>query len=274
MREPWRQINVTIAPGAADAVITGHLAPTMTQLRDRNSISGWWFIRKTPTLRVRYQLTPDITRPAARSLNDAMAQWTNHDQVTAVIPGVIYEPETHTLGGTKAITIAHELWSRDTDAVVGYLTSPHVHARKELGVLLIQALLRGAGLDWLENGEVWARVAQYRDTHQIDQEQTSRLAPVVRRFLTLDTTPPTPLPEPLSFASQWFSAYQHAGQALRRLADSGQLTRGLRAVLAHHIIHAWNRLGLPSSAQARLAVASRQAILGAFPTTTPIGRNA
>lgn len=48
---------------------------------------------------------------------------------------------------------------------------------------------------------------------------------------------------------------------LRRLQGDGCLTRGLRAIIAHHTIFAWNRLGIPAPAQAAIAQASKEVIL-------------
>jgi hypothetical protein len=43
-------------------------------------------------------------------------------------------------------------------------------------------------------------------------------------------------------------------------------TGGLRDVLAHHVIFAWNRLGLPSATQVVLAAAAKTAVFGPDPT--------
>jgi protein-L-isoaspartate(D-aspartate) O-methyltransferase len=58
-------------------------------------------------------------------------------------------------------------------------------------------------------------------------------------------------------ASGWMNAFAHTGRALHDLAHEGTLTRGLRAVLAHHILFHWNRLGLPYSTQGILATTAR-----------------
>jgi thiopeptide-type bacteriocin biosynthesis protein len=72
----------------------------------------------------------------------------------------------------------------------------------------------------------------------------------------------------LEFAADWFTAFEQAGAALAALNRDGLLTRGLRAVIAHHTIFAWNRLGLPTQAQAAIAQASKEVILGE-PTQNP-----
>ena len=46
---------------------------------------------------------------------------------------------------------------------------------------------------------------------------------------------------------------------VRDLAAAGQLYRGLRDVLAHHLIFAWNRAGLPYMTQSVIAGAAKTA---------------
>jgi protein-L-isoaspartate(D-aspartate) O-methyltransferase len=58
---------------------------------------------------------------------------------------------------------------------------------------------------------------------------------------------------PLAATPNWPAAFHHAGQRLADLAHRGELTRGLRAVLTHHLLFAWNRAGIPGRQQALLA---------------------
>ena len=51
-----------------------------------------------------------------------------------------------------------------------------------------------------------------------------------------------------------------AGRRLARLAAGGQLTRGLRAVLAHHAIFAFNRAAVPVAEQAATAWLGRHIV--------------
>jgi thiopeptide-type bacteriocin biosynthesis protein len=63
------------------------------------------------------------------------------------------------------------------------------------------------------------------------------------------------------FASGWAEHFRCTGEALGQAAHRGTLTRGLRAVLAYHVIFHWNRLGLPARAQSTLAHAATTAVL-------------
>jgi thiopeptide-type bacteriocin biosynthesis protein len=62
--------------------------------------------------------------------------------------------------------------------------------------------------------------------------------------------------------THWIAAFGATGRDLGRLAHDGTLQRGLRAVLAHHIIFHWNRAGLSHDAQALFARAASAVVLG------------
>jgi protein-L-isoaspartate(D-aspartate) O-methyltransferase len=65
---------------------------------------------------------------------------------------------------------------------------------------------------------------------------------------------------PLALAPDWSAAFEHTGQTLADMAQQGTLTRGLRAVLAHHLLFAFNRLGIAVEHQHVLATAASQVI--------------
>lgn len=136
--------------------------------------------------------------------------------------------------------------------------------RRELSVLAVSRLLRAAGLDWYEQGDVWARVAESR-TALSGCTVSARAPAAVRRLLTLDTGPRSALVSdgPLTAVRTWLAGFDEAGTRLGELARLGRLTRGLRAVLAHHVVFHWNRLALPPQDQLTLAVLAREALLPA-----------
>jgi thiopeptide-type bacteriocin biosynthesis protein len=66
---------------------------------------------------------------------------------------------------------------------------------------------------------------------------------------------------PAANAVTWLAAYRDAGTQLGEQATHGQLGRGLRAILTHVVIFAWNRIGLSAASQAVLARAATTALL-------------
>lgn len=268
----WRQTNVAFTswPDAERAAVT-HLAPALASAQHRGLLSDWFIVRKRPCWRIRYQ----AHRDAAHRVHDHLQRLprASAGDIVRVTPAV-YEPERHAFGGTDAMATAHRLFSRDTHHLLAHLTDVHLHhaddRRRELALLLATELLRAAGLDWYEQGDVWARVAEHRpDATPLPPAAARALATGVRRLMTADTTIPRTPPGPLAFAEPWFAAYTAAGNDLDGLHTSGRLGRGLRAVLAHHVIFAFNRFGLPYATQAALATAATTTVFGPAPTTTP-----
>lgn len=265
MSNPWHQVNIAF-PDWSDAERTAvvHLSPLLADAENNSLLTGWFFIRKAPCWRLRYQATH---RAAADHFQQRLGDLERACLITRTATA-IYEPETHAFGGTPAISLAHRLWHLDSRHLLTYLATPTAAAgRRELSILLCSAMLRAARLDWYEQGDVWAQVAEHRDPpHHGDTP-----ADAVRRLISTDTDTLTGPGKPLAFAAEWAAVYTTAGRELADLASNGHLHRGLRAVLAHHIVFAWNRLGLSTGTQAALATAAGIAVFGPDPTHTRHG---
>lgn len=121
----------------------------------------------------------------------------------------------------------------------------------------------GARLDWYEQGDTWSRVAANRPP-DTDTPPADSLTAGVRRLMTADTGPASPLvvAGPLAHAAAWLHDFHHAGEHLAELHHGGALTRGLRSLLAHHILFHCNRMGIPYATQATIAAAAKTAVLG------------
>ena len=76
---------------------------------------------------------------------------------------------------------------------------------------------------------------------------------------------------PLAHCAGWAAAYTTAGRELASLTAAGRLHRGLRDVLAHHVIFAWNRLGLPYATQSALAGTAKTVVFGPDPAMAEAG---
>ena len=67
----------------------------------------------------------------------------------------VYEPEIVAFGGPAGMRTVHDLFCADTQGVLTWLRQkPPGLGRRELSVLLFSGLLRGAGLDGFECGDV------------------------------------------------------------------------------------------------------------------------
>jgi protein-L-isoaspartate(D-aspartate) O-methyltransferase len=144
--------------------------------------------------------------------------------------------------------------------VLAYLATARHDRRRELGLVLAAVLLRAAGQDWYEQGDVWERVAAHRG---LAGPAAGPRREAIRHLITAVRHADA---SPLAAAPGWPLAFQDAGHALADLAKTGTITRGLRAVLAHHVLFAWNRLGISAPDQHVLAAAARQAVFGGPPS--------
>lgn len=258
----WRQTTITFPdPNAADQAAITHLAPILTEAETRQLITAWFYVRKQ-TWRLRY-LPASSTTEADHYLTGQLARLRHARHISAAVPG-IYEPETHAFGGTTAMDAAHRLWHHDSRHLLTPATGQTPVRHRELSIMLAAAMMRAAGLDWYEQGDVWARVADHRDPPEPALVDT--LLHPVKRLLTVDPTSLTHQDASLAAARTLFDAYIAAGDTLNRLNQTGQLRRGLRATLAHHMIFAWNRRSIPGLYQAALATAAKTTILGPDPT--------
>ncbi|MFF0097729.1 methyltransferase, FxLD system [Micromonospora sp. NPDC005257] len=248
----WRQYTVEFPnPAAAEDVAASVLAPALAAAQDEGILHGWWYVRKYPTWRWRY-LADDLTSHLVEDLLEMLAV---EDRITNWTRGV-YEPETLAFGGPAGMRVAHELFHQDSRHLLLGPPPTTMLGRRELAVLLCSVLMRSAGLDWYEQGDTWAKVADLRPSPGMaTPERAAELTRVIDRLMTID---PRSLahPEaggPLAGHGPWLNAFETAGQALADLARRGYLRRGLRAVIAHHVIFHANRLGLSVHDQSTLA---------------------
>lgn len=117
--------------------------------------------------------------------------------------------------------------------------------------------LHAAGQDWYEQGDIWQRVAAHRTGEHRPGKPSPTTVAAARRLITATADTDH---SPLRSTPAWPGAFQHAGRALADLAQHGTLTRGLRAVLAHHLLFTFNRLGVSAEHQNLLAIAAGQVV--------------
>jgi protein-L-isoaspartate(D-aspartate) O-methyltransferase len=249
----WHQYRIEFTdPATVMPIAAQHLAPTLTQAQRTSQLSTWWYIRKPPGLRLRYRPTDPHTQIVDTLLSDLAA--TGH--LTSWTRGT-YEPETVAFGGPAAMTIAHTLFHHDSRHLLVRAAPPNttpVMGQRETTVLLFATMLRAAGLDWFEQGDVWAMIVDLRPATPACRT-TAELDRAIQRLMTVN---PRSVPDLL--AQSWLAAFETAGQQLATLDRQGQLNRGLRAVLAHHFIFHANRAGLPAADQATLANLAANAV--------------
>jgi len=260
----WCQANIVFPDWeSAEIVALAQLAPLLRTAEDEGALTAWFLVRKRPCWRVRYLPAADAQDRIGQDLDALVAEghirgWTK----------IVYEPEVHAFGGAEAMASAHRLFHRDSRNLIDHLQGDAGRHRRETSLMLSSLLMRSAGLDWYEQGDVWARVGAHRALPPgTGRDSRDRLHAAVHRLISVNGEDLMRAGGPLAHAAGWARAYTDAGKELARLTDSGRLHRGLRDVLAHHVLFAWNRIGLPYTTQAALADAAKTAVFGPDPTT-------
>jgi protein-L-isoaspartate(D-aspartate) O-methyltransferase len=249
---PWRQLNLTCTDWrTAEQVAAASLGPLIAGAHDAGALTSWWFIRKGDTWRIR------IESPADGLIEHATACLLHADGVRSVTE-TIYEPETTAFGGPDGMDAAHRLFCADSRHLISQAARPGLGLRRELPVVLASRMLRAARQDWYEQGDCWVQLAAHRD----DGHGPEPAPATVDAMLTLMTALADAPASPLHARPDWGSAFEDAGRHLAELGGRGTLTRGLRAVLAHHLLFLFNRHGVSAADQYALASAAREAVFG------------
>jgi thiopeptide-type bacteriocin biosynthesis protein len=105
--------------------------------------------------------------------------------------------------------VANRLFHHDSRGILDHLhtPSPKLPGCRELTVLAVSLLLRGAGLDWYEQGDVWAKLAELRPPTQTQPPVAERIPASLRRLMTTPAGPESPLVAngPLAPVTDWLA---------------------------------------------------------------------
>ncbi|MFJ6140639.1 methyltransferase, FxLD system [Kitasatospora sp. NPDC092286] len=256
----WHQHNIEFPDReTAQQVVADAIGPALLSAGTGGLLHGWWYLNKQPWP-LRY-LT-DAAIPGV--INDLLNTLAAQGRIVSWTPG-IYEPETFAFGGDAAMDAAHALFHHDSRHLLTYAPSPtagHL-GRRETVILLFSAMMRAAGLDFYEQGDVWDKVAKLRPASDPrPSELPAEKVTAMRRLMTVNVRALCNPDGPLAGHDPWVTAFEQAGQTLAHLARRGALTRGLRAVLAHHLIFHANRAGLPVEDQSAMSALAREVVMG------------
>ncbi|MGC5361981.1 thiopeptide-type bacteriocin biosynthesis protein [Streptomyces sp. DT24] len=246
----------------ADTTFVTYVLPILREAKTAGTIDGWWYTRKHPCWRLR--IRPRPRAGTEHSLGAGFDRLVTLGHLHRWWRGV-YEPETAAFGGEAGMTAAHALFVTDShEAQQLRHRSDLAVGPRELSVLLCTIMMRGAGLEWYEQGDVWHRVITHEHRSAISDVPAERLdtrAQEVQPLLLADSDILLRPGGPLEPVTEWATAFRNTGEALVDAVRDGTLDRGLRQVLSYHVIFHWNRLGLSMRGQSVLAWAARAAIL-------------
>jgi len=256
----WRQHNIEFPDRkTAGRVASEAIGPALIAAEAAGVLHGWWFMNKQP-----WPLRYLHNGPAPTVIDRLLDRLAAEGQIAGCAPG-IYEPETFTFGGDAAMDAAHALFHHDSHHLLTYDPSPAARhlGRRQTAVLLCSAMMRAAGLDWYEQGDVWAKVAELRPAGEpLHPEQAAAMASAMRQLMTVSARALCDGNYSLDGHDRWVTAFEHTGQTLAHLAHVGGLTRGLRAILAHHVIFHANRADLPAEDQSVLSALAKEVVMG------------
>ncbi|MYU54492.1 thiopeptide-type bacteriocin biosynthesis protein [Streptomyces sp. SID7805] len=269
----WYSVSIRFADwSAAEQTAITVLDPQLEQAETTGALAGWWFLRKYPCWRLRCRPGPAATRAdAGNAVSNILGRLMNEGLVDRWWQ-TIYEPESLAFGGPHGMDVAHDLFHADSRGVLDYVRRHDATAlpgtalgRRELSVLLSSTLFFGAGQEPHEQGDIWHRVEQLRPLpSDTPANRLTEMTTALQVLMKLDTSPTSPLFDegaPLAFIAPWAAAFETAGRGLHSAAHLGTLQRGVRDILAHHVIFAWNRMGLDSRTQGILARAARDTVM-------------
>ena len=256
--ECWPQLLIEWnSRTAAEHTAADHLLPALATANREERLDRWFFVRKHPHWRLRYLGSISMRTELAQLLNELHSSgdvdWWAHS---------FYEPEVLAFGGPAAMRTAHALFHHDSHYLLAYVARQNTIdplrelGRRELGVLLISTLLRAAGQDWYEQGDVWHHVAVHRQAARSPGGERQRAR--MHRLMTADAARTD---GPLAILQDWIHAFTTAGRELADHARYGRLERGLRAILAHHTMFVFNRLGLSAHEQLALAELATEVVM-------------
>ncbi|MFH8359596.1 thiopeptide-type bacteriocin biosynthesis protein [Streptomyces anulatus] len=260
----WHQVNVRFAdyPGA-DRTFRAYLMPALRS----DPVGIWWFVRKYPHWRLRFYPAPDASpEDALRHVTEALdssVSWS----VTTEWTSTPYEPEAIAFGGQVGMPLAHELFHADSVGVLGYLgVAADGRARtldaKATSLVVMTLLMRAAGLEFGEQGDVWGQVEERRPlAEDVSPEEVSSMVEPMRHLLLADARPLLDAGE-LARVRPWIEGLERGGEALADAADSGRIGLGKRGILARHVLFHWNRMGFTVRQQSIWSRAAREAVLG------------
>ncbi|MEU8784758.1 thiopeptide-type bacteriocin biosynthesis protein [Streptomyces sp. NPDC048637] len=219
--DEWPQRLVQFATWPeSEQLAAEYLLPELEISAAEGEIAQWSFLRKFPCWRIRYQPTDDR---ASTRLDSLLGRLRAEGLVSEWTVG-IYEPETVAFGGVAGMELAHELFHHDSRHILEFATdkreapkAPDL-GRRELAILLFSVLMRSAGLDRFEQGDVWARVAAERQGIAV-APAADRAAKAVRQLMTVDVSATSRLVDggPLTGLADWLATFEWAGQRLARL---------------------------------------------------------
>jgi thiopeptide-type bacteriocin biosynthesis protein len=238
--EAWLQFNLTMneaseATWADDAWrVFRRMAPIIGKLKSTGRCRSFFFQRKAPGLRIRFELGPGTLNP----IGEVRYELERARRIGAIqhYAEAVYEPELRMFGGARAMDAVHDYFDADTALFLQWLSLarssmvyPVLERTSWLGLVADDLVVSCLG----EQGECWDVYASLLERHPgVDADGSARR-----------------LPKTIEFASRGehdlFVQYRAANRRLAGEIDSlwnkGNLQVGRRLLVANVVQFQFNR---------------------------------
>ncbi|WP_440073242.1 thiopeptide-type bacteriocin biosynthesis protein [Streptosporangium sp. OZ121] len=252
----WVQVGLRPLPGRLPELYAG-LDTLASALCEDEAVRGFFFMHKSPGLRVRFEASPGRTEWLRGEIDAGLA--TMRHLLEKVEPGV-YEPEQHLFGGPRSMPYVHRLFTVDARAWLAFHLLRTSTPAWAFSLATLRHLLAGLGVAGWEDLDVWDRIA--RGTARtlppgMDAEKVASAGAAIRALWSDPSRLHDALSEPAAAlvrdrgpriadaARAWSEGY---------FAERGA-TIGPREGAAFFTIFHWNRGGLPGGVQALVTTA-------------------
>jgi thiopeptide-type bacteriocin biosynthesis protein len=240
----WFQADCSLFP---DSRLEPHipwaaLSEAVRRWREQDLIHRFWYVRKPPGLRLRFEAAPD------RGFQAVLASWLIEAEHRNAIRGfrfTTYEPEAYRFGGMAGMETAHSLFDVKATLALHYYSKSAVPVSAlQLSFATTADLLNRCLDDPAEIWDVWCRLS---DALSSTREVINDSEISVREFLIGRASLCEILAEDWQpVLRQVDATHARVATDLRALAGAGTLKVGARAWLAAATVFDWNRFGLPN----------------------------
>ncbi|MEU7178352.1 MULTISPECIES: thiopeptide-type bacteriocin biosynthesis protein [Streptomyces] len=155
----WLEYRLLTSPAATGAPhLYAALLGTVRELLAERTVEDFFFVHKTPGLRVRFQTRPDLRERAAGLLARTWDDWRARGILTGVHHAV-YEPEQHLFGGPESMRSVHRVFTADSLVWLRHLSLAQPPAPVwALSMAMIRVLFTELHISDFEDRDVWDRM--------------------------------------------------------------------------------------------------------------------
>jgi len=223
--------------------------------------AGWadrfYFLHKPPGLRIRFrvrceQLLPEVERFLdEKATQNCLEAWHHR----------FYETESYRFGGETGMDIAHEFFTAESLAVLGYLRiclqGNTRLSRQQFSLRLLLELFERVVEGRWELWDIWCKMQLVERVATVSPEvlAAARLeaersgSPIALLLRNRDELLATASADERELLERYRPEADHIAGRLRWAREHGKLLYGLRSILPSWVVFHWNRMGFSIAEQ-------------------------